>query len=104
VPETGTAPTAWAPPLLSLVQLNEDLFHVYPEYAERLQEQFPAVDVQQHLRQMQAWLEANPRNRKTEAGMTRFINNWLSREQDRARRCGPAERPGAGVLGDGDLM
>ncbi len=46
---------------------------------------YPAVDVEQALRNMRGWLLNNPKNRKTASGVRRFINSWLSREQDRAR-------------------
>ena len=32
---------------------------------------------------MRGWLLGNPRNRKTQAGILRFIQGWLRREQDR---------------------
>lgn len=44
---------------------------------------YPAVDVRQQLQRMIAWLDANPTRRKTRRGIDRFINTWLSREQDR---------------------
>lgn len=44
---------------------------------------YPAVDVRQQLQIMIAWLDANPKRRKTKKGIDRFINTWLSREQDR---------------------
>lgn len=44
---------------------------------------YPAVDIKQELYKMAAWLESNPVRRKTRRGIDRFINNWLSREQDR---------------------
>ena len=34
---------------------------------------------------MRGWLMANPDRRKTKRGISRFINNWLSREQDKGR-------------------
>lgn len=46
---------------------------------------YPAVDVEQALRNMRGWLLNNPKNRKTASGIRRFMNSWLSREQDRAR-------------------
>jgi hypothetical protein len=46
---------------------------------------YPAVDVMQQLRNMRGWLLANPSNRKTESGINRFMNTWLSKEQNRAR-------------------
>lgn len=49
---------------------------------------FPAVSVRQQLQQMRVWCMANPRNRKTEGGVRRFIVQWLGKEQDRAPRVG----------------
>lgn len=45
-------------------------------------ETYPAVDVEQELRRMIAWLDSNPTKRKTRRGIERFINNWLARTQD----------------------
>ena len=50
---------------------------------------FPALDVEQQLRSMKAWLDANPSHRP--ANIKRFIVNWLTRNQDMA----PPERNGA---------
>ena len=47
---------------------------------------YPAIDVEQQVRAMCGWLQANPKNRKTRNGIKRFINSWLSREQNRAPR------------------
>lgn len=33
---------------------------------------------------MYAWLDSNPKNRKTERGIKRFITGWLGRAQDKA--------------------
>jgi len=49
---------------------------------------YPAIDVDQQLRSMKAWLSANPANRKTRAGIERFIVRWLSKAQDKAPRSG----------------
>ena len=32
---------------------------------------------------MAGWLDANPTRRKTKAGIRRFVNGWLAKEQDR---------------------
>lgn len=45
-------------------------------------ETYPAVDVEQELRRMIAWIDSNPTKRKTRRGIERFINNWLARTQD----------------------
>lgn len=47
---------------------------------------YPAVDVKAELRKMRVWCQDNPTYRKTEGGMSRFVNNWLSKNQDRSGR------------------
>ena len=47
---------------------------------------YPGIDVEQQIRSMVGWLGANPKNRKTRNGIKRFINSWLSREQNKAPR------------------
>lgn len=49
-------------------------------------EAYPAIDVLDEIRRARVWLDANPKNRKTKTGMTRFLVNWLSRAQDKAPR------------------
>lgn len=44
---------------------------------------YPAVDVMQQLRAMKGWLDANTKGRKTKSGILRFVNAWLSKEQNR---------------------
>ena len=44
---------------------------------------YPAVNVEQELRAMAGWLNANPSRRKTSKGIKRFVNSWLSRAQDK---------------------
>jgi hypothetical protein len=46
---------------------------------------YPGIDVRQEYRAMKAWLLANPTNQKTPRGIRKFINNWLSKAQDRAK-------------------
>lgn len=51
---------------------------------------YPAVDVEQELRKMAVWCDANPTRRKTRRGVEAFIANWLSKSQDR-----PTAQPAA---------
>jgi len=44
---------------------------------------YPAIDVIQELNAMWGWLDANPTRRKTKRGITRFVNSWLARAQDK---------------------
>jgi hypothetical protein len=57
---------------------------------------YPALDVPQEILRAEAWLVANPKNRKSDGA--RYLNGWLARAQDRAprvdeRRVRPADRP-----------
>lgn len=53
-------------------------------------EQFPAVNVEAEIKAMEAWLFANPTNRK--GNYRRFIVNWLKKAQDKARPKDPSKR------------
>ena len=65
------------------------------DYVQKLKELYPAVDVEQELRNMWGWLDSNPKNRKTPKGMKRFITGWIAREQDRAPRVGSKQNKAA---------
>lgn len=57
----------------------------YPFYQDDIdsyKDLYPAVDVEQEMRNMIGWLDANPARRKTKSGMKRFVNGWLVRQQD----------------------
>ena len=59
---------------------------------------YPAVDIEQEIRKMIGWSEANPQNRKTNRGALAFINRWLAREQDKGgARHGEFPRNDTGV-------
>ena len=68
------------------LSLNDDTEHwIYEDNVSEWSELFPAVDVMQELRKMKSWLDSNKTRRKTKRGIARFINNWLSKEQDQGR-------------------
>lgn len=48
----------------------------------QMKELYPNVDVEQEYRNMKGWLIGNPTKKKTRRGIGKFINNWLSRNQD----------------------
>lgn len=66
--------------LLSLVDKTE--YDVSLGKIEKWKAAYPAVDIEQELKKMGSWLDANPQRRKTRRGIERFIISWLSREQD----------------------
>lgn len=67
-PCVGKGPKEWA---LTAAKLAE------------YQDAFPGVDALAECRKALQWCRDNPRNRKTAAGMPRFLTNWLSRAQDK---------------------
>ena len=63
--------------------LNDKTFHaVTEEDVSKYRELYPAVNVEQELRNMYGWLDSNPKRLKTRGGIKRFITNWLSKEQN----------------------
>lgn len=72
-------------------------YHVTSGQLRQWKELYPAVDVEQQLRNMVGWLLANPAKRKTRRGVLRFVTTWLSKEQDRGgggRGQAPPDRMG----------
>ena len=66
-----------------LLPLNDKSFYDVPlNKISMWQQAYPVVNIEQELHRICAWLESNPSRRKTRKGIDRFINNWLSREQD----------------------
>lgn len=70
-------------PFISLVLNDSSEYPVYQQQIDSWSQLYPAVDVVQELRKMKGWCEANPTRRKTKRGILKFINNWLSGEQDK---------------------
>lgn len=70
-------------PIITLTLNDKSEFGVDRIQVQEWQELYPAVNIEQELRKMKGWLNANPKKRKTRRGITRFINGWLSREQDK---------------------
>lgn len=69
------------------IPLNDKTFYDVPLSKIRSWgEAYPAVDVRAELLKMKAWSESNPKRAKTRKGITRFINSWLSKEQDSGGR------------------
>ena len=53
---------------------------------------YPSVNVEQEMRKMIGWLDANPTRRKTKTGMKRFVNSWLASEQDKYKPATSAQK------------
>jgi hypothetical protein len=82
-PEVSDSTLEGSPVAFSLPLNDGSDFQVSEAQVGRWGVLFPAVDVPQTLREMLAWLEANPTKRKTRRGAMRFVVAWLSREQDK---------------------
>lgn len=70
---------------------------ISPEQRKRWAEAYPACDIDRQLRAMDAWLQANPVKAK-KSNWTRFIVNWLAKEQDRGGDA-KSNRPASGASG-----
>lgn len=82
----ATAPTR--PTFITLPLKSNEEYAVSEVDTQEWGRLYPAVDVGQELRKMRGWLEANPARRKTQRGIRRFINSWLSGEQDKRQSSG----------------
>lgn len=83
--KTSCAEQAPAPEVeITFPLVGEGEYHVTTSQSAEWGRLFPAVDVRQELREMRAWLQANPKKRKTGSGIPRFVTSWLSKEQEKA--------------------
>lgn len=70
-------------PIVIELMLNNSTMHgISQKEVDELQKLYPNVDIMQELRKMIGWIKGNPKKRKTKAGIDRFINSWLAKEQD----------------------
>lgn len=80
-PEQDSTPCSTSGLLIPLV---DGTFYDVPETTiDTWKEAYPAVDIVQEIKKIIAWCKCNPKRRKTRKGVNRFINNWLSKEQDK---------------------
>ena len=93
------------PPFITLPLLDGTEYPVTQAEVNQMAGLYLAIDVPQAYRNMRAWLLNNPKNRKTKVGIKRFVNNWLSGDQNRARpdRSGGYSKPGKPPMGSGEL-
>lgn len=71
--------------VITLVLNDKSLYSVCQKDIDEWTELYPAVNVIQELRKMKGWCDSNPSKRKTRRGIKRFINSWLSRQQDKGQ-------------------
>jgi hypothetical protein len=71
------------PPVFSLPLNDGSEYGITQTDFNTYKKLYPSVDVMRELRKMYGWLDSNPKKKKTKHGIKRFINGWLSREQDK---------------------
>ena len=76
------------PPIITMPCIKGETYEITEDDLEKDKEAYPAVDVQQEYKRIKRWLETNKSNLKTKRGMPRFINNWLSSEQNKGKKKG----------------
>lgn len=82
--KSATPPKEPPEPVFIKIPLNDKTeYEVTEKKVAEYQETYPAVDIRQQLRNMKQWSVDNPTKRKTRVGITRFMNSWMQREQDR---------------------
>lgn len=69
--------------IITITLNDKSEYPIYQSMIDEWTELYPNVDILQELKKMKGWCNANPTKRKTKRGILRFINGWLSREQDR---------------------
>jgi hypothetical protein len=69
--------------VITLILNDKTEFPIYQDQVDSWVQLYPAVDIMQELRNMKGWCENNPKKRKTKSGILRFVNGWLSREQNK---------------------
>lgn len=75
--------------------LSNEEYIIHMSEVETYKKRFPAIDVEQEIRNAISWIEANPKNKKTLNGVKRFLTNWLIKSQNSSRA--HSERNKSGV-------
>ena len=63
---------------------NKRLKDVLLENEQTFREAYPAINLEIETAKAQAWLDSNPKNKKS--NLKRFLNNWFNTAQDRINR------------------
>lgn len=69
--------------VIELILNDKSFYPITQKDVDEWSSLYPNVNILQELRKMKGWLDSNPTKRKTSRGIRRFINSWLSREQDK---------------------
>ena len=72
-----------SPVVITILLNDKSEYQITEDDVAAWKDLYQAVDIMQELRKMKGWADANPSKRKTRNGIKRFINSWLSKEQDK---------------------
>lgn len=86
LPADGEKSGVPEPVFLEFPTLKGGTYAVTESQIAEWEQTFPAVDVKQEVRAAKTWLLANPKQMKS--NIPRYLVNWLTRNQDRARPTG----------------
>ncbi|HEY2567203.1 MAG TPA: hypothetical protein VGH95_05830 [Candidatus Aquirickettsiella sp.] len=81
-----------SPVVLSVSLRQKKTREITENELDEWQTNYPTVDVRQEIRQLIAWNQANPDRRKTERGINRHIQGWLTharQKQNKSRAIQP---------------
>lgn len=81
------------PVFITLPLVGNEAHEITETEVDEYKALYPAVDVEQELRNMRGWLMDNPTRRKTKRGIAAFVGNWLRKEQDRGKSAGGYTTP-----------
>lgn len=73
---------------VSLPLKDGSLYLISKEQRKELEKQFQGVNIEYELQKMILWLNSNPRKRKTEGGIYKFILNWLFNASEKKNKHG----------------
>ena len=85
LPDATSSTEPNEPVFITLSLISNEEYPITFSRLDELKPLYPAINVEQSLRDMKGWLIGNPKNRKTKSGVMRFVTGWLSREQNKAK-------------------
>lgn len=71
---------------VSLILKDQSEYPVTKEQILEYKDAYPGVDVEQELKRMKMWCDANEMKRKTKNGIKKFIVNWLNNASERSEK------------------
>ena len=72
--------------IISIPLNNQSDYSVSQAQVDEWQTLYPSVDVSQELRNIRGWNLSHPEKRKTQSGILKHINTWLSKAQNHPKR------------------